>query len=129
MDKPLHVRVAEIASGTTYTLSPYVVINGRRVDAPTWLPGWDYCSADNPPCGHYAHWEPPRYDKDWGVTGPLMIRLGISLQCMRREDGTKEWRASLDVPNGRGMWGSDPLECVCWLIVRIAESGHLASVA
>lgn len=128
-ERPLHVRVAE-ALGWHRIVGP---VSSILLDAGMVYEG-------HPPGPFVIGSEPetiPRYDTDWSVTGPLIQKYGINLECAQaaRPDNSPyaAWRWWLKGdPIARGSasmsvryWADTPLVAVCHLILALAEAGRL----
>jgi hypothetical protein len=118
-EKPLHVRVAEALGCKPVT----------DADDPGGLRGWAcVCgSADKPhPWGKGPHSDTSpshtlaRYDTDWSATGPLIERLGITVNRHHRR---ADWSAHAG--EGPETDGSTALVAVCNLILSLAAAGKL----
>ena len=105
MEKPLYVQVAEVL--------------GRRCEP---CSGTGGCSdwSEVPSTdwnGECQNIHVPRYDTDWSATGPLIERVGVSVEVA---DG--EWIA-LVAPFAAA--GPTPCVAVCKLIIALGEAGML----
>jgi hypothetical protein len=126
--KPLHIRVAEAL--------------GRK-PCPKWkvwgvgLAGTEW-THDAQGCNHlvpcYPPSDPPRYDTNWSVTGPLIEKYGISVWVTFPGDFGQDgfrWAAQMEadarspMPNTVPHVGRTPLEAVCYLIIELARIGKL----
>lgn len=137
-DKPLHVRVAEALGWT----------DCRRCGdiAAPWASGWEGRPKNEPYIigDERAGWRTvPRYDLEWGATGPIIWRNGIGLFSYGKR--AKSWSAtwySETKPCGecgrdkevRVQWPrldsmsnhcEDPLVAVCHLILELSRAGTL----
>lgn len=107
MDKPLHVRVAEVLGW-----------RGFASLGPLWF-GYDpFIQMDV---------EVPRYDTDWSATGPLIekYRLEVTREC---GEWCAHWSGDTEyikVHHDDGTHGKTLLIAVCNLILALAEAGKL----
>lgn len=124
MDKPLHVRVAEVLGWFRFEPS----LNGM------WPDEWRG-QPPTPIVGEAAK-EIPRYDTDWSATGPLIEKYGITLM-KAWPDSPDPWHACTESHYGAFNVGHShqcefinaglqtPLVAVCNLILALAEAGKL----
>jgi hypothetical protein len=125
-DKPLHVKVAEALG-----LRPKMVRVRESADLFVevysdnryWLVDGQHSAQE------LAALAPPRYDKDWSVTGPLIERLRLALWCVEGMfGGASEWRTN-GVDEKLQLEGSvvgpTALEAVCRYILAMREAGKL----
>ena len=122
-EKPLHVRVAEAL--------------GWRQLRERWLSPFGPPEANMPV-------EPPRYDTDWSVAGPLIekYRIAVRPTCYmgqgfedwsekEKAEAAASWDAYLEsghrreISSGEFMVGTTPLRAVCNLILALAKEGKL----
>lgn len=102
-EKPLHVQVAEALGWSHFGL-------GGRLDRP-----WVGYPPHNPIVGERQ--EVPRYDIDWGATGPLIFQRRISLEA-QHEGAANSWIAR--AITGTHVWDDDPQIAVCRLVLMPA---------
>ena len=111
MPQPLHVEVA-VALGWTKLVGHCKCLSPARehqCDRIWW---------GTPPRVPARPGPVPRYDVDWGATGPLLERFDISLQQHAPGGG---WIASSRVWPGVHRRGTSALESVCHLLRRLAQ--------
>jgi hypothetical protein len=128
MEKPLHVRVAEALGWTE--CEPFEAWG--VVDTENWR--GESPVPDPKSLSGFVGGFVPRYDTDWSATGPLIERLGITLErsgdkwiawgedyiCTNsgEHEGTSSW-------DGEECWFPSPLVAVCKLILALHEAGKL----
>ena len=152
MNRPLHVRVAEVIDHLTTTIVPAKSLPfSFEPDVPNQFPredSWLLSSKDGEPIyflggntNDIYEWGgrsipmPPRYDIDWEATGPLIEEHRIAIRPTVNPDEFPEDResaaASWDAYREHGPLGlsaeefhvgKTPLEAVCNLILALGET-------
>lgn len=118
VEKPLHVRVAEALGWTSLHNVGNCMIPGEPDDYRGRSPG-------NVFVGPGGECPVPRYDTWWSATGPLIERLGISLNnyALAPSRGTTAHRRIDDRIYDAS--GPTSLIAVCNLILALKEAGKL----
>jgi hypothetical protein len=116
--EPLYVRVAEALGWTRCSRSLAAGLSPERFWSGRPPKGSDFrFPEDDEP---YYEYMIPRYDTDWAATGPLIERLGVTLNRHRRR---ADWSAHAG--EGPETDGPTALVAACNLILALAGAGKL----
>jgi len=115
----LDIEIANKVMEWNHVLHPYVVINGKRHDVPTWIgKNW---SPDDPPAGLYAGHGPIGYSNHIAAAWKIVERMeqkGWRGSVSQTREG--KWRCSFTryertprVESSGGAWADTAPEAIC----------------